>query len=383
MKRNGKEKFAQVFRAAAALAGAVAFLFMYPTLGPVLESLLGQATLFSAALTMPEGAAVTLQERFAAEIIPIDQVDQPPDDPPEASLPPPSSSSSGGHQPGDGLPETDYDPEDIPEEHRGALIAQTVTGEEGNEAFVRWQDAWVRNYTRLTPQEILAVLDDPASLTLGDSGQPQVLLYHTHTTESYDPSPGGVYDTRNNWRDVDKNNNMAAVGDTLARELEARGINVIHDTTLHDHPSYNGAYDRSRVTVQDYLDRYPSIKVAIDIHRDAVIYDDMSVLKPVVEVDGKNAAQLMIIAPCDDGSIGVPRWKENFRFAAELVSGIEQKAPGLTRPIFFCYRNYNLGMTDGSLLFEFGTNGNTLAESIYTARLIAPVLADYINQHTK
>ena len=57
---------------------------------------------------------------------------------------------------------------------------------------------------------------------------------------------------------------------------------------------------------------------------------------------------------------------------------MEGRYPGLTRPVFFCYRNYNLGMTPDSLLFEFGTNGNTLEEAKYTARLIGPILADYL-----
>ena len=386
MKKKGNEKLARIFRAAAALAGAAVFFLMYPTLGPVAESVLGQATIFSAALTMPEGAALTLQERFAGEIVPLEEADPLPSVPPASSASEPQDSSSSQQDPSNQEPSPstpsagDYDPNDIPQEYRAALLEETVTGEEGNEAFVRWENAWIRNYTNLSGQEILDVLKTPSALKMGDSGQPQVLLYHTHTTESYDPSPGEFYDTRNNWRDVEKTNNMAAVGEALAQELEALGINVIHDTTLHDYPSYNGAYDRSKVTVEEYLERYPSIRIAIDIHRDAVIYDDLSVLKPVVEVDGRKAAQLMIIAPCDDaGSVGVPRWQENFRFAARLASDMEEAYPGLTRPIFFCYRHYNLDLTDGSLLFEFGTNGNTLEESLYTARLIAPILADYIN----
>ena len=109
-----------------------------------------------------------------------------------------------------------------------------------------------------------------------------------------------------------------------------------------------------------------------------MLYDDGSTLKGVQEVKGKKAAQLMIIAPCDDGTVGVPGWEENFRFAAELTSAVEKEHPGLMRPVFFCYRNYNLGMTPDSLLLEFGTNGNTLEEAIYTARLVGPVMAEYL-----
>ena len=153
---------------------------------------------------------------------------------------------------------------------------------------------------------------------------------------------------------------------------------MIHDVTQHDSPAYNGAYDRSAATIRKYLDEYPTIRVAIDVHRDAMLYDDGSILKVAREVGGKKAAQLMVIAPCDDGTVGVPDWEENFRFAAGFTSAVEKKYPGLMRPVFFCYRNYNLWMTPDSLLFEFGTNGNTLEEAVYTARLVGPILADFL-----
>ncbi len=114
-----------------------------------------------------------------------------------------------------------------------------------------------------------------------------------------------------------------------------------------------------------------------------MLYDDGSILKTVQEVNGRKAAQLMIIAPCDDGTVGIPGWKENFRFAAEFTRAVEEEYPGLMRPVFFCYRNYNLGMTPDSLLFEFGTNGNTLEEAKYTARLVGPILADYLLGETE
>lgn len=389
MKKDRTDRVLHLLRVGVALLGVLSFWLLSPILTPVLESVLGQATLFSTALTLPEGAVLTLRERFAPDLVLsqnmnslINLVSQVPESHGEPSLKSLSAKDNKSLiQEDEG---STYDLQSIPPEYRGALVEQTIVGEDGNNAFVRWQNAWIRNYTRLSPHEILEVLKKDTALKLEDSNRPQVLLYHTHTTESYDPSPGEAYDTRNNWRDEDKTNNMAAVGAALAEELTALGVQVIHDTTLHDFPSYNGAYDRSRATIRKYMDQYPSIRVAIDLHRDAVIYEDLSVMKPIVEVEGRKAAQLMIIAPCDDskGSVGVPRWAENFRFAVGLANCLEKKYPGLTRPIFFCYRNYNLDLTDGSLLMEFGTNGNNLREAVYTARLLAPVLAEYLLMHT-
>jgi stage II sporulation protein P len=375
----------------AALLGAGVFLFAYPTVGPVLEALLGRATLLSAAFAMPEGTLETLRQRYAPELY----EDIPDDPPPESSIHPPASSQapesqSSGSQSQEAAPErgsstqVELPPEtpaelpEIPAQYQAPVISATMTGEAGNQAFYQYGPAWIRNYTNLSLGEIGKVLETPASVSVEASEEPQVLIYHTHTTESYEEWDREIYDSRNDWRSEDNTINMAAVGEELARELEKRGIGVIHDTTQHDYPAYNGAYDRSAATIQSYLEKYPSIKVAIDVHRDAVLYDDGSILKTVQEVNGRKAAQLMIIAPCDDGTVGIPGWKENFRFAAEFTRAVEEEYPGLMRPVFFCYRNYNLGMTPDSLLFEFGTNGNTLEEAKYTARLVGPILADYL-----
>lgn len=373
-----------LLRGLAALAGAGMFLFAYPVVGPVLEGLLGRATLLSAAFAMPEGALATIRQRYAPELG-------------EESPPPGFLSGWGESQPEpsassppleEGEPPDEQEqpspvlwnsPPDIPEQYQAPLLSATMTGEWNNTAFCRYQWGWVQNYTRLSLIEIDEVLETPAQVALDpDEDGPQVLIYHTHATESYEEWDNDVYDTRNKWRSQDNTANMAAVGEVLAQELEKRGIGVIHDVTQHDHPAYNGAYDRSAATIQKYLDEYPTIRVAIDVHRDAVLYDDGSTLKVVQEVNGKKAAQLMVIAPCDDGTVGVPDWEENFRFAAGFTSAVEKKYRGLMRPVFFCYRNYNLWMTPDSLLFEFGTNGNTLEEAKYTARLVGPILAEYL-----
>lgn len=376
-----------LLRGLAALAGAGVFLFAYPVAGPALEGLLGRATLLSAAFAMPEGALDTLRQRYAT-----DQGEkQPPENSREQgqgqsrgdSPPAASSQDSDPEEPdpvGEAQPRPSArQPPEIPEEYRAPLLSATMTGETDNPAFCRYQWGWVRNYTKLDLLEIDRVLETPAQVVLDpDEEGPQVLIYHTHATESYEEWDSDVYDSRNKWRSRDNTANMAAVGEVLAEELEKFGIGVIHDVTQHDYPAYNGAYDRSAATIQGYLDRYPTIRVAIDVHRDAVLYDDGSTLKVVKEVQGKKAAQLMVIAPCDDGTVGVPGWEENFRFAAGFTSAVERRYPGLMRPVFFCYRNYNLWMTPDSLLFEFGTNGNTLEEAKYTARLVGPVLAEYL-----
>ena len=68
--------------------------------------------------------------------------------------------------------------------------------------------------------------------------------------------------------------NMIAVGNALAEVLNNRGIKTIHDTTVHDYPAYNGSYERSKATVLKNLEKYPSVKIVLDVHRDGIIQKD-------------------------------------------------------------------------------------------------------------
>lgn len=381
-----------ILRWLAAIAGAAFFVFLRPSLLPIVESAVGHAALFSTAITLPKSAIDSLKDRFAGNDI-SDSDSSSLSSPPPPSSSSVSSSAASSQPPAANAPPSEAsfvpppvpegEPPEIPQKYQAPLVSLYMAGEADNPAFLHRDNIWLRNYTNLTLEEISRVLDTDCSLSLGDSSAPQVLIYHTHTTESYELYDNTVYDTRNSWRDTDNNNNMAVVGAMLTAELARYGVSVIHDVEQHDYPSYNGAYDRSRSTVNEYLTKYPSIKVVIDLHRDGIVQSDNTVLKPVVEIEGRQAAQLMIVAPCDDGSVGVPGWRNNLRFAAELHSSIEYSYPGLCRPIFFCYRNYNLGLTDGSLLFELGTNGNTLEEALYTAQLIAEPIANVVNGHVQ
>ena len=167
---------------------------------------------------------------------------------------------------------------------------------------------------------------------------------------------------------------MCRVGDAIAAQLEAAGIGVVHDTTIHDYPSYNGSYERSRQTVQAQLKAHPSIKVVLDIHRDAIGGNGV-IKQPTIRIDGRKSAQVMIISGCDDGTMGMPDYMQNFHFASLLQQQLEGDYPGLTRPILFDYRKYNQDLTNGSLLIEVGTHGNTLDQAVYAGELIGKSLA--------
>lgn len=235
--------------------------------------------------------------------------------------------------------------------------------------------ATVRNSTDLPDSEVAAEMMQtlPFQVEL-NSAEPQVLIMHTYTTETYELEEKNWCDPAFSARSTDLSVNMAAVGAEMAAQLNAAGVNTLHDTTLHDYPSYNGSYAKSNATVRSYLERYPSIKVVLDVHRDAIQRDDGTRVKPVADIGGMKAAQVMIICGADvDGNL--PNFKQNLRFASRWQDKMESMFPGLTRPVLFDYRYYNQDLTTGSLLIEMGGHANTLEEAKYSGRLVGQALA--------
>ena len=267
-----------------------------------------------------------------------------------------------------------------PDEARPA-DAGTVTeqqfGQGSGEKYIPCGAGSIKNNTRQSAADIAAEIQNPLPFAIEpDSPDPQVLVMHTHATEDYRLSAGLWFAPGDGARSTDCSVNMCAVGRVVADTLNAAGINTLHDETLNDYPSYTGSYANSRAVVQQYLARYPSIKVVLDVHRDAIETESGSRYAPVCTVDGRQAAQVMIICGCDNGTtVRLPGWRQNLRFAAAWERSMEEMYPGFTRPVLFSYRFYNQDLTTGSLLIEIGGHGNNLNEALYAGQLAAKGLA--------
>ncbi len=208
-----------------------------------------------------------------------------------------------------------------------------------------------------------------------------VLIFHTHTTECYQTTEKDTYSTSFSSRNEDPNQNMIRVGEEIAEQLRKAGIGVIHDKEIYDR-RYNGAYDRSGESVDRYLEKYPSIQVVLDVHRDAIQSDETTKIKPVTSIGGKKAAQIMIITGCEGNGIsGFPYWEDNLRFALQLQKTAEEMYPTLMRPLFFCNRKYNMYKSKCSVLLEMGSDANTLDEAAYSGRLIGNALGVMLGRY--
>ena len=268
-------------------------------------------------------------------------------------------------------------------ENPGAIRAETFAQGSGD-GYISLGAGSIRNLTQYSDADLRAAVTTP-SLPFDvevNSDEPQVLILHTHATETYQTWPDLVYDPDFTARTQNTALNMCVVGEKMAEVLNAAGINTLHDTTLHDSPSYTESYDRSYATTQAYLEKYPSIKVVLDVHRDAIEDSDGTRVKPLCTINGEDTAQVMIIAGCDNGSsISLPNWRLNLRFAAAWEEAMESRTPGLTRPVMCAYRYYNQDLTTGSLLIEIGGHANTVAEAVRAGQYAAEALAVLLGGH--
>ncbi len=224
------------------------------------------------------------------------------------------------------------------------------------------------------------LLIDP-KISVKRDGSPVVLLYSTHTTESYVLENGADwYYLDDDFRSLNLDESVVSVAAEAAKVIEAGGFGVIHDKTVHDHPAYSGSYARSMETIQKNLREYPTIGITVDVHRDAFGESGTTRYKPAAEINGKDAAQIMILTGCDVSENPVfPNWRENLHLALRIQQKGETLFPGLFRPLYFCKRNYNMHATNGSLLVEVGTDVNTLEEARYAGKLLGETLLAVLN----
>lgn len=204
-----------------------------------------------------------------------------------------------------------------------------------------------------------------------NSAEPQILIIHTHTTECFDGDAMNGETERN----TNEEKNIVAVGNVIAQTLEQNGIHCVHDKTVHDYPSYQGAYTRELSTVNYNLKQYPSIKAVIDVHRDAYIYPDGSKLTVKYDRNGVSTARVMLVIGTDSLGLSHPNWRDNLSFASKIQNAADIMYPGMMRPINLRRERFNMHTTKGSILIEIGSNGNTLAEAKEGGKNIANSLS--------
>lgn len=228
---------------------------------------------------------------------------------------------------------------------------------------VTYSTVQIRNQTsfELTPEMLTP------DITFDKSN---IVIFHTHTSESYTPSEAYPYVASGNFRTLDTNANVVGVGNELTSRLSQKNINVVHDTTFHDYPEYNGAYTRSLQTVQNIL-ASTSADLVIDLHRDAIADSSYG---PSVMIGEEKAAQLMFVMGSSEGGLSHPNWINNLKIAVKIQEKANEMYPGLFKPILLSKYRYNEHLAKGSCIIEVGATGNTMEECLTSMKYLTEVI---------
>ena len=193
---------------------------------------------------------------------------------------------------------------------------------------------------------------------------PTVLILHAHGSECYRGDG-------ENYRSLEAEENVTSLGAALAERLEEAGIRTVHDRVLHDQPSYNDAYANAREATKTILNKNPSLRLILDLHRDAAEGANGQQLAKSVTVDGAEVAQLMLVVGTDAGGLHHPNWEENLALAVKLQATLEDICPGICRPISFRTQRFNQDLSPGALIVEIGAAGNSREEALRAVEYLA------------
>lgn len=321
----------------------------------------GKCALFSVAVTTPDGffnlSKETDRESGTLTFLPLPKGD-------EIKLP--QASADGG---------THYEVQTVSKQVLGNVIKQSLVPYKANTNF---GSVYLSNQTE-SSVDIENMLRSPLGYDIKADGSMQILIYHTHTTEGYMENESLYYTETDEPRSTDSQKNVIRIGEAVAERLRLAGYGVVHDKTIHDHPGFSGSYSRSADTVKAILKEYPNIKLVIDIHRDSIIGDGGDRVAPVVSVNGKDAAQVMLVMGSQTGAVKEhPDWRKNLQLAVKLQNCFETSYPGFARALLLKSAKYNQDLTKGSILIEVGSDANTLEQALYSAELVGASLVELL-----
>lgn len=202
-----------------------------------------------------------------------------------------------------------------------------------------------------------------------------ILIFHTHTCESYTASDKYQYEPTGTYRTTDLNYTVAKVGEELTDYLQKYGYNVTHDTTYHDYPAYTGSYNRSLSTVENLLKTNKS-DIIIDLHRDAI--GSNSDYAPTVKIGEDKAAQLMFVIGSNGGGLWHPNWNQNLKFAIKVQNKAQEMYPDLFKPIILRNSRYNQHLGKAANIIEVGATGNTLEQCLTSMKYLSKVFSEVL-----
>ena len=252
------------------------------------------------------------------------------------------------------------------------MVMPDVPGQ--SRSFTSADAAFVEmNYAAKRQPDIEALLTQPLQWDLtGD--EPSVLIFHTHGTEAFTPTEDNTYQEEGGeYRTTNVDCNMLCLGEELARLLNEAGIKTVQDRTYYDYPDYEASYDNARIGLQAQLDKYPTVKLVIDLHRDSAECEDGSQWATNAVINGEKSAQVMLVMGTDVYYTH-PNWEQNLSIALKLNAIMEKTHDGSTRPLDLRKQRFNQDLSTGAIIAEIGAAGNTQKEAMNAVSVLAEAI---------
>lgn len=266
-------------------------------------------------------------------------------------------------------PPSESEPKDTIELASGAMNTEPIENSVTNTYTNNYNGVQIKN---TSVYELNDDMINPSSL---DINKQNIIIFHTHTCESYTQSDAFQYEESGNFRTLNLERSVAKVGSSLTDYLMYYGFNVIHNIDYHDYPSYSSSYERSMETVQSMLANNPDTDIIIDVHRDAIADGSYA---PTVKIGDETVSQLMFVLGTDGGGLEHPNWVNNLKFAVKVQEKANELYPGLFKPIIVRNSRYNQQLGKAACIIEVGATGNTLDQSIASMKYLSYVLNEVL-----
>jgi len=210
--------------------------------------------------------------------------------------------------------------------------------------------------------------NEPKEKKVAAGKEPLIAIYCTHNAESYVPSQGME-------RLEGKNGGVFTVAEHLKTTLEQKyGINTILNSTIHDYPDWSKSYANSLATLEAIKKKYPSVRIFIDVHRDAQVPRDST----IVEINDQKIARIMVIVG-SDARLTHPNWRINLSFAKKVGEILDRDYPGLVKAVRVQDGRYNQHVSPQAILVEVGATNNTIEEAQRAVEMLADGLSKVID----
>lgn len=200
---------------------------------------------------------------------------------------------------------------------------------------------------------------------------PSVYIYNSHQSEEYDGEALEEYNIKPG---------VMMASYILQDKLEKAGVSsLVLEDNLIDYMNLNNmshakSYEVSRTFVNSAI-KDKSYKLIIDLHRDSVSKDTVTTV-----INNKSCAKIMFVNGLDYDTSD-----DNLTNANKLNDMIKEKYSSLTRGVLTKGGDgvngvYNQDLNANLLLIEIGSQYSTIDEVLNTLELLAPIIAEYVNE---